>query len=239
MIYDVPTHDGYKILTHNSTRRFDKNGYGQVGNELFPQHSINPDAVKKSAIYNKNLNGISEAGYGRRYPYYGLSVYRGAGSPKSTLLSEYKGAGSPRATVLKAYAGAGSPRGSVLKAYAGAGSPRGSVLRDAYINDNPGGLGRVGIPGRPSSRGPSLSGFLDTITSAAANLFGTAVKTASESGNTAITKAIQGSVNPQPKPAVTVAPTVITSKPATILGMTTTTALIAAGVGAYLLARKK
>lgn len=185
-LFDVPVHTGYKVLTHTSTRRFAKNGYGQVGNELLPKNPINPQSVKASAIYNKNVSGISEAGYGRAYPNYGLSAgetsrrgdpggwglvsglrYSGAGSPRGSVLKAYTGAGSPR-TSLMAYTGAGSPRTSLM-AYSGAGSPRGSVLRDAYINDNPppgtfhalSGLSRSGIPGR---RTPAtyLRGLSDT-----------------------------------------------------------------------------
>ena len=245
MLFDVPIHDGYKVLTHSSTRRYDVNGYGQVGNELFPKHSINPQAVKKSSIYNKNISGISEAGYGQRYPYYGLSTYRGAGSPRSTVLSDYRGAGSPRGSVLKAYNGAGSPRNSVLKAYNGAGSPRSSILSDAYVNDNPGsgsslrGVGRYGIPGRPSSRGPSLSGFLDTISDGVSSLFKTAVDKGEDWGSNAVDKLILKSNQPTPTPIVTTTTAKSSALPATILGMSATTAMIAAGVGAYLLARRK
>jgi hypothetical protein len=285
-LFDVPVHDGYKILTHTSTGRFSKNGLKQVGNELLPKNPINPQSVKASSIYNKNISGISEAGYGRAYPYYGLSrsdpggwgllsAYQGAGSPRASLRA-YAGAGSPR-TSLRAYAGAGSPRTS-LRAYTGAGSPRGSVLRDAYINDNPppgtlhslSGVSRSGIPGR---RTPAtyLRGLADTetnvdtgldynmippsdssggpvesnagspsiwadVSSAFGSLFGTAAKTATQSGSIAIQKSIQGSINPPPSQPIHL-PAALTTK-AGILGMSSTTLLIVGAVGAYLYTRK-
>lgn len=280
-LYDAPTHDGYKILTHTSSRRFAKNGFSQVGNTLFPSNPVNPQAVRKSAIYNKNISGIAEAGYGRRYPYYGLS-YAGAGSPRSSVLKAYTGAGSPRGSYLAAYTGAGSPRGSYL-AYAGAGSPRSSLLRDAYINDNPppGTLGvrRPGVAGRPSTRtgisgladdtvpvdtsqdynlyppDTSSGGPVDTtvtapapatpslwgdLTGAFGSLFGTATQAASTSGATAISKAIQGAVNPPPRPTVTsVAKSLVPTSKLSILGMSGSTLLIAGAAAAYFMTRKR
>jgi hypothetical protein len=243
-LYDAPVHNGYKILTHTSTRRFAKNGFNQVGNTTLPTNPINPRAVMKSSIYNKNLSlkGISEAGYGRLYPNYGLSRgdpggwglvsglrYQGAGSPRSSL--KYAGAGSPRTSL--AYAGAGSPRSSLK--YAGAGSPRTS-LRDAYINDNPpaGTLKRIGIPGRRNSiRGLADDPTVDTtsispttdfgvplpttsvwsdITGAFGSLFSTAVQTTTQAGSTAIEKAIQGGINP-PVPTMTAVRPIVTVSP--------------------------
>lgn len=274
MLFDVPVHSGYKVLTNSSKLRYAKNGYGQVGNELFPKHPLAPQAIKKSSIYNKNISGISEAGYGRRYPYYGLSKYPGAGSPRGSFLADYPGAGSPRNSVLGAYAGAGSPRNSVLRDYAGAGSPKNSVLRDAYINDNPPpgtlrGIGRVGIEGRPSSRGwlkgladdptvtpsdasnwqwdPSIpeasptpvagSGILDTLSNAFGSLFKTSVAAATSSGQTAITRDIQGAVTPPP-PTPTQKITTTLTKPTTLFGLSTGTLLLGGLAAAYFMTRK-
>lgn len=249
MLFDVPIHHGYRILTKPSDLKYEKNGLRQVGNETLPEHEIAPQAVKKSSIYDKNLSGLSEAGYGRRYPYYHLSEYRGAGSPRSSL-STYRGAGSPRSS-LTAYGGAGSPRSSViapkLAVYGGAGSPKTSLLADAYINDNPfpgtlhslSGLSRSGIPGRPSSRGPGLSGILDTLTSSFGKVFSTAAQVATESGTKAVTQAITKSVEPKPQPIIqTTSPVLPAMSQDTFLGMSAVTASIVVGLGAFLLLRK-
>lgn len=242
-LYDVPTHDGYKVLTHTSTRRFARNGFSQVGNEIVPSHPIAPQAVKTSSIYNKNISGISEAGYGRAYPNYGLSKYPGAGSPSGSVLRDYRGAGSPRASVLRSYYGAGSPRGSVLAAYHGAGSPHDSVLSDAYINDNPppgtlhplSGVSRSGIPGRASSRGAGLSGFFDTLTSAASTLFSTGVKTAAEIG----TQKLVQVTAPKPQPVLVTTTAAPVQSSAGWLGLSTGTLVLSGLAAAYFFTRNK
>lgn len=262
-LYDAPVHTGYKILTHTSTRRFAKNGFSQVGNTTLPTNPINPKSVMTSSIYNKNLSlrGISEAGYGRRYPNYGLSrtdpggwglvsgiSYAGAGSPRTSL--SYAGAGSPRTSL--SYAGAGSPRTSLR--YAGAGSPRTS-LSDAYINDNPppGTLGKIGIPGRRNSiRGladdPAISpegdfgtpmpadtssGIFGTLGNVLSTLFGTAAAATTQAGQTAVAGAITGSILPPTH--VTASPVMSTlSLPAgsiKILGMAIPTTALLLGGG--------
>ncbi len=244
-LYDVPVHTGYKILSHTSTRRFAKNGFSQVGNTILPSHPINPSSVMRSSIYNKNLSGISEAGYGRRFPFYGLS-YAGAGSPRSSL--RYAGAGSPRASL--AYAGAGSPRTS---------------LRDAYINDNlpPGSLGKVGIPGRQNSiRGladdtpvPADTGVMEgpaapsadtsgslwsTLTSGFSTLFSTTAATAVSAGTLSANKAVADAINGSPSTSqqiVTAARTA--TNPKSILGISVDTLMIGGLIaGAYYVLRK-
>jgi hypothetical protein len=245
-LYDVPVHDGFKVLTHTSTRRFAQNGFGQVGNTTLPTNPVNPTPVVRSAIYNKNvsLRGISEAGYGRIYPNYGLS-YAGAGSPRSSL--RYAGAGSPRTSLR--YAGAGSPRSSLR--YSGAGSPRGSLLRDAYVNDNPapGTLGKIGIPGRrnsirgladdtvpvdtgstfgpaapaPDSSGGILSELGSAFSTLTTTLIGTTATAGTLAANNAVANAIQGtpSTVSQAVTAVKAA-----TNPTTILGISIDTLMI-------------
>lgn len=250
MLYDAPVHTGYKILTHSSDRRFAKNGFNQVGNTTLPTNPINPQSVKTSSIYNKNLSvtrsgvrGISEAGYGRRFPYYGLS-YAGAGSPRSSL--RYSGAGSPRSSLR--YSGAGSPRTSL----------RG--MRDAYINDNPapGTLGKIGIPGRRTGvRGladdtlsplddfdtplpaDTSGGFFSTIGNVFSSLFGTAAAATTQAGSTAVANAINGGLVPTQTVPSTTGVLPITATPAgttKILGMAipTTALLLGGGLLAYM-----
>lgn len=243
-LYDAPVHSGYKILTHTSTRRFDRNGFSQVGNTTLPSHSVNPSPVMRSSIYNKNLSlrGISEAGYGRRYPNYHLS---------------YAGAGSPRASL--AYAGAGSPRASL--AYAGAGSPRTS-LRDAYINDNPppGTLGKIGIPGRRNSirglaediptevdtgtmQGPVLSptpSLWDTLTSGFSTLLSTTAATAAQAGTSAANKAVADAISGRPTRTQQIVSTVRSAtNPKSVLGISVDTLLIVGLLGgAYYIMKK-
>jgi hypothetical protein len=255
-LYDVPIHTGFKILTHTSTRRFAQNGFNQVGNTTLNAHPVNPAPIMRSSIYNKNLSlrGISEAGYGRRYPFYGLSKYSGAGSPRASL--RYAGAGSPRASLR--YAGAGSPRSSLR--YSGAGSPQTS-LRDPYINDNPapGTLGRIGIPGRRTLRGLSQDdispesdfgavlpadtspGFFGTIGNMFSSLFGTAVSATTQAGQTAVQGAITGSILPTTTVGTTPVRSTITA-PGTmnVMGMAipTTALLLGGGLLAYVALRK-
>ncbi len=245
-LFDVPIHSGYKILTHTSNRRFAKNGFAQVGNTTLPTNPVNSSAVMPSVIYNKNvsLRGISEAGYGRRYPYYGLS-YPGAGSPRSSL--RYAGAGSYPAGLR--YAGAGSPRSS---------------LRDAYINDNvpPGTLGKIGIQGRRNAlRGlaqdetaispasdfgavvpaDTSPGILSTVGNMFSNLFGTAVSATTQAGQTAVQGAITGSILPPTKVSPSpVFSTLTSAKSVNILGMAvpTTALLLGGGVLAYFAFKK-
>lgn len=257
-LYDVPIHTGYKILTHTSTRRFAKNGFSQVGNTTLPSNPINPAPVMQSSIFNKNLalRGISEAGYGRRFPFYGLS-YPGAGSPRTSL--RYAGAGSPRTSL--SYAGAGSPRTSLR--YAGAGSPVTS-LRDAYINDNPapGTLGKIGIPGRRNSirglsddtpapvigpvEGPALptpdasGGLLSELSSAFSTLTTTLVSTTASAGTLAANNAVENAIAGTPSTASKVATAVVAAtKPTTVLGVSTDILLLAGiGFGAWYFLKK-
>ncbi len=236
-LYDVPIHDGFKILTHTSNRRFDKNGFAQVGNTIIPTNPINPSAVMRSSIYNKNLSlrGISEAGYGRRYPNYHLS-YAGAGSPRNSL--RYAGAGSPRASLR--YVGAGSPKTS---------------LRDAYINDNPppGTLGKIGLPGRGNSirgladdptitdtpvdtgstEGPTAptadtsGGFFSTIGNAFSTLFSTTAVTATQAGTLAANKAVANAITGTPSTQQQIVTSLKTAtNPKSILGISVDTLMI-------------
>lgn len=234
-LYDVPTHTGFKILTHSSGRRFEKNGFSQVGNTTLPSHPINTKAVMPSSIFNKNLSlrGISQAGYGRRDPNYGLS---------------YAGAGSPRASLR--YAGAGSPRASLR--YAGAGSPRTS-LRDAYINDNPApGTLRGLAEDSPSdvdtgselgpSAPPPTPGFFDSIGKSFSTLLGTAVSAGTQAGQVAVQKSIIGSILPPATVAASPVRSTIAAavKTTNILGMAipTTALLVGGGVLAYFAFKK-
>lgn len=261
-LYDAPVHSGYKILTHTSSRRFQKNGFAQVGNTTLPVNSISPGRVTPSAIFNKNLSlrGISEAGYGRRFPYYGLS-YSGAGSPRTSTQSglAYSGAGSYPSGLR--YSGAGSfPAG--LR-YSGAGSPRTSVLRDAYIDDNPrpGSLGKIGIPGRrnsirglsadpqsgdeqalvdtgetygPALPAPTSPGFFNQISDAFSTILGKTVATATQVGQGAAANAVANAIAPPPRPnPVQQAVTAVKKvMPTTILGMTAETALLVGSLAA-------
>jgi hypothetical protein len=258
-LYDVPVHDGFKVLTHTSTRRFDQNGFGQVGNTTLPTNPVNPTPIVRSAIYNKNvsLRGISEAGYGQLYPNYGLS-YAGAGSPRASL--RYAGAGSPRSSLR--YAGAGSPPGSLR--YAGAGSPITS-LRDAYINDNPrpGTLGKIGIPGRrnsirgladdtatsvdtgatdgPAAPAPDTSGgIFSEIGSAFSTLTTTLIGTTATAGTLAANNAVANAIQGTPSTTQKVVSAVKTATaPNTILGISVDTLLIGGiAFGAWYLMKK-
>lgn len=232
MLYDVPTHSGYKVLTHTSSRRFAKNGFSQVGNTTFPSHPINPDPVKTSSIYNKNLSGVrglSEAGYGQRDPNHGLS---------------YAGAGSPRASLR--YAGAGSPRASLR--YAGAGSPKTS-LRDAYINDNPPagtlrGLAEdtpVPVEGDSMNLAEPPKQTIGTeISSLFGSLFSSGVSATESAGATAIQKSIFGSLAPSPSASAPRAASTLSPGTTNILGMAipTTALLLGGGIAAYLFLKK-
>jgi hypothetical protein len=239
-LYDAPVHTGYKILTHNSTRRFAQNGFGQVGNTTVPTNPVNPTPVMKSAIYNKNLSlrGISEAGYGKRYPFYGLS---------------YSGAGSP---ALR-YAGGGSPRTSL--AYPGAGSPRWS-LADAYINDNPppGTLRVRGLRGLaddtavPVDTGTTLGpqaptvdtsgGILSSLSNAFSLLTSTLVQTTATTGTLAANNAVANAITGTPSTSTSTqiaAGLKTATNPKTLLGVSVDTLmLIGIGVGAYYFLRK-
>jgi hypothetical protein len=263
-LYDVPVHRGYNILTHTAHPLFLKNGFKQVGNTTLPANPISAGRVAPSAIYDKKIAGISEAGYGQRYPYRGLS-YSGAGSPSTSVLRGvgYSGAGSPRASVLRGvrgvgYSGAGSPRTSVLRGlgYSGAGSPRTSVLRDAYINDNPAPGTLAVIPGfkQGTLKGlrddPTVSPETDfgtplpsaniwnDLTSAVGSIFSSAVSAGTQAGSRAVESAIQGA---PPKPT-TIIQTVRAAATGTtnVLGMAipTTALLLGGGVLAYVMLRK-
>ncbi len=265
-LFDTPIARGYEVLTHrNAGRKYAQNGYGQVGNTTVPANPITKNSVTTSAIYNK---GLSEAGYGRRYPYprglshSGLSAYRGAGSygtsgsrpglSRSGLA--YSGAGSYGASGSQpyrpglAYSGAGS--------YGAAGSKL-PMLRDAYINDNPppGSLRGLSDDPAPSDTGtaygPSIpgaaptdtsGGFFSSISNAFSNILGTAVSTAASVGQAAASNAVANAIAPPPKPnpVQQAITTVKAALPKTILGVTMDTALlVGAGIGAYYLIKKK
>lgn len=259
-LYDAPVHTGYKILTHTSKPLYEPNGFKQVGNTTFPTNPINPQAVKASAIYNKNLKGISEAGYGKAYPFYGLS-YAGAGSPRSSL--KYSGAGSPRTSLR--YAGAGSPRTSLK--YAGAGSPSTSLLKDPYINDNPQFIvARPSvIPGRVTTTprfgiqalkglADEPAGYPDTdfgvalpstnlwgdVTNAFGSIFSSTVSAGTQSATKSIQDALSGKSSSGASVPVTANVTGAAKAVTTnILGMSAGTALLlGGGVLAYVLLKK-
>lgn len=223
-LYHVPLAADFKVLTHTSTRRFSKNGFSQVGNDIVPKHQISQTRVTPSSIYNKyGVSGISEAGYGQRYPYKHLS-YEGAGS--------YGAAGSRKL----GYSGAGSygAAGSRRLGYAGAGSwgaagrrPDGSThngLADKYINDNP---------------YPKLGdGFFDTLVNAAKTVTAGAVTTGTQAVNTIISKAVNPVAKPSPVQSTTtqVATPVSSNNSSVILNTALTVGAI--GIGAFLLLRK-
>lgn len=242
-IFHVADLPDFQVLTRpNQGRKYSKNGYAQVGNKLLPTNEISADRITSSAIYNKNiskfgLKGISEAGYGRAYPYRHLS-YGGAGSygAAGSRLG-YAGAGSQGAAGSSrlGYAGSGSQgaAGSRL-GYSGAGSygASGSRLRDAYINDNPG-------PGALRRRGLSDGeGFFDTLTSAFSTVTKQLVGTVVTEGSTAANKAVTNAINPPPEPPKPIVTTV--SKIAHSTGLSTNTLLLGAAglLGAYFLIRR-
>jgi hypothetical protein len=246
-LYDSPVNRSYVVLTHTARPLFQKNGFNQVGNEAVPANQISASRVTPSAIYNKNLagvKGISEAGYGQRYPFRGLS-YPGAGSPAVSLYRpglSYGGAGSPRTSLTGLrYPGAGSPRTSVYRpglSYGGAGSPRGSILRDAYINDNPpAGTLRplrglrddtstpvdTGVASGPTIPGQSITtdpaqpaSSSGGFFSAISNAFGSVFSTAVASGTSAADLSVANAITG----AASTSPTA--PKPITVLGTSVT-----------------
>lgn len=255
-LYDVPVHPGFKAITHTSHPLFLKNGFKQVGNTTIPANQVSAFRIAPSALFDKNLSGISEAGYGDKFPYRRLA-YSGAGSPPSSIYRpaslSYAGAGSPKTSL--GYAGAGSPRTSVYRpglGYSGAGSPKASVLRDAYINDNPPPGTLTVIPLKKSLSGladdPTVSPSTDfgvpipptsiwnELTGAIGSIFSSTVS----AGTQAATNAVSSAINPPPQTKVQQAVTTFKSAlPANILGMPINTALLlGAGVGAYFLLKR-
>lgn len=276
MLYDAPVSTGYKVLTHaNAGRKYAKNGYGQVGNTVIPTNEISQNRVTRSSIYNQGItvpgntslkyygggskgasgsSGLSEAGYGRRYPNpKGLSDpgryrpglrYSGAGS--------YGAAGS---NGLKYYgAGSKGASGSNGLKYYGGGSygAAGSRLRDAYINDNPPpgtlrGLSDDEVPvDSGSAYGPALppvdtsGGFFSSITNAFSNLLSTTAKTAVQEGTLVANSAVANAINP-PQTAAQKIVTTLTgvTNPKTVMGISVDTfLLVGAGVGIYYFLKK-
>lgn len=238
MLYESRTAPDFKVLTHTSTRRFQKNGFSQVGNTLVPKNEVSQSRVTPSAIYSKGIptkfgvSGISEAGYGRRYPNpRGLSAYRGGGSyGQSGSRLGYHGAGS--------YGQSGS-----RLSYHGAGSygEAGSSLSDAYINDNPNPaeLAHIRLGGLSDDAPPVVEPSLfSTITSAFKNLTETTIK----SGSTAANQAITNALNPPPKPPAPIVTTVTkaATTAASSMGMSVNTMLmgVALLLGGYLVVKK-
>jgi hypothetical protein len=261
-LYDVPVDRRFAVLTHTQHPLYSPNAFKQVGNTTLPANPISANRVAPSAIYNPKLSGVGEAGYGRPFPYRGLS-YPGAGSPRSSILRgiAYAGAGSPRTSVKGlAYPGAGSPSASVYRpglSYAGAGSPRKSVLRDAYINDNPpaGTLRTIPLkglrddtptpvdtgttlgPSLPSSTPPTGDSVWSSITGAFGSLFTTTVSAGTVAADTSIIGAIAGTGGKSPQSSTTVV-----AKPATTTALfgipTATLTMIALGAVAYFAVKK-
>ena len=261
-LYDVPVDRRFTVLTHTQHPLYSKNAFKQVGNTTIPANPISANRVAPSAIYNPKLSGVGEAGYGRAFPYRGLS-YPGAGSPRSSILRglSYAGAGSPRTSVRGlSYAGAGSPRTSIYRpglSYAGAGSPRASV-RDSYINDNPppgtlrvippklSGLrddvivpvdtGTSMGPSLPASTAPSASSVWSDITGAFGSLFTTTVSAGTVAADTSIIGAITGSGRTSPQTPTTVAHPALSSA---MFGIPSSTLMILGlGALAYMVIKK-
>lgn len=221
-LYDVPIHTGYKVLTHTSGRRFSKNGFSQVGNTTLPAHPINPARVMRSSIYNKNLSlrGVSEAGYGRRYPNYGLS---------------YAGAGSPRSSVLKdAYINDNPAPGTLGKV--GIPGRQNSIRGLADDTDAPVDTGSAYGPAAPSN-----PGFFGAVSNVFSSIFGTAVSTTEQAGSKAIQDAIRGYITPPPSAPASLPARIVSAAGTTnVMGMAipTTALLLGGGILAYVALRK-
>jgi hypothetical protein len=214
-------------------RNFARNGYGQVGNKIIPSHPISATRVTRSAIYNKGippaggvsgLRGISEAGYGQRYPNpMGLAkarVYRPGVSGTSYALK--------RVSLRDAYINDNPPPGSLR-----------GLADDTPEAVDTGTTYGPNIPGTSPAQQPAASGgFFSTLTSDIGTILASAAATGTTQGALAVSNAITGAATPTAsKPSTT---TILgTPVSNTILGMSATTVLLlGGGIAAYLYFRK-
>lgn len=217
-LYDAPVARGYEILTHiDAGRKYARNGYAQVGNTTLPTNPISARRVTPSAIYNKGIAGLSEAGYGRRYPY---------------------------------------PRGLSSALYRPGRPPMRRALRDAYINDNPppGSLRGLAddiatttqvdqnLP-EPTVADLAMAqsaqgGFWSALGADLSAVTTRIVQSSLLTAGSAATGAIQSALTPTQRATQAFTTTAKAVLPTSIMGISTTVFLLAAGIGAYLYLRK-
>ncbi len=216
MLYDAPVARGYEVLTHSSQRRFAKNGFNQVGNTTLPAHAVGRMGV--SSLYNKFLAGISEAGYGRIYPNYGLSA-PGKYGRRRGLTDAYINDNPPP----------GSLRGLRDDTTISPASDFGTDLTMTAETTN-----------APAPAPTSIWGsIMSDITGTAGSLFGSAVSATTQAGDTAISKAISGGINPPPAPTRSIVTTGPKPASTTILGMSSTALLVGGGLAAYFFMKRR